>query len=788
MKRLGKYQLLDPIGAGPCGTVSRAKIFGVVGFEREFAIKQFYPAAIASAGTAQALSTAARAYAALEHPRIAKMHEFLVAQGQTFAAVECVAGLDAGRLTADLRIADAVLPAGGVLAVLSQCARAIGFAHGRGLFHLGICPANVVLLPEGDCKVTDFGFLNACMPPRAVAEPRLARRIGYLAPEQLVGEPVSAATDVFALGILGFEMLTGRITFDGETPMEVQQAVLSSQPPEPALPRAIVRVLQRALARSPFERYPDARAFADALDAAIRIAPVPGTRTDIGDRVRAALARRAELHDEALSGVVPLPTAPFERVDTEGTLDFATEEFVRDPVDLIGVLPHGANAGILPTTLAGVVVPVVAPPYKASSPVVLLQPPPLAAPAIATSSIGQRSTQQGLPPAPRMATSPASRPPPLRALTDDLMIPHEPLVAALPPTSDPTQEFGNDVTIQADDASTGEFRDLAPVGWVPPHAPAAVLANDAVGAHRNVAAPVRANSASVPPLPNVAQTAAAPLPPSRDPVPRWLWIVIGFAGAAGLVGGGWALLGPTAKQSTTVAAVPRIDARTAVAMLQADAMPSTPNPPNDGASVASLDAANLRLVDAPLALAKIDAQGASLDASRALDAAKVIVVDAAAPVVATVDAGRAVVRSSGDEKSLHIDSTPAGARVYLDGADVGVTPLTLPGSADHHSAALVLANHDLYLAEIDGHGRIAVALAAVTPAGGTAGIKVRCKDKDRYYVFIDAKPTGQLCPTEKIEVNLGEHIIEIYDVTSESRRQFPVVVKSNDRSLRVRID
>ncbi len=788
MKRLGKYQLLEPIGAGPCGTVSRAKIYGVVGFEREFAIKQFYPSAIAAAGAAQALSTAARAYAALEHPRIAKMHEFLVAQGQTFAAVECVAGLDAGRLLADLRITDALLPAGGVLAVLSQCARAVGFAHGRGLFHLGICPANVILLPEGDCKVTDFGFLNACMPPRAVAEPRLVRRIGYLAPEQLVGEPVSAATDVFALGILGFEMLTGRITFDGETPMEVQQAVLSSQPPEPALPRAIVRVLQRALARSPFERYPDARAFADALDAAIRIAPVPGTRNDIGDRVRAALARRAELHDEALSGVVPLPTAPFERVDTESTLDFATEEFVRDPVDLIGVL---SPAGIVPTTLAGVVVPVVPPPYKASSPVVPLPPPPitpLAAPAIATTSIGQRATKQGLPPAPRMPSSPASRPPPLRALTDDLMIPHEPLVAALPPTSDPTQEFGNDVTTQADVASTGEFRDLEPVAWVPPNAPAAPnVAADRTG---TPGASMRANSASVPPLPNVAQTAAAPLHPSRDPVPRWLWIVIGFAGAAGLVGGGWALLGPAAKKSTTVAAVPRIDARPAVAMLQADAMPSTPNPPLDGASVASLDATNPRLADAAVALATLDAPVAvaSFDASRAPDAAKAVVVDAAAPVVATVDARRAVVPSSGDEKSLRIESTPAGARVYLDGADVGVTPLTLPGSADHHSAALVLANYDLFLAEIDGRGRVAVALAAVTPVGGTAGIKVRCKDKDRYYVFVDSKPTGQLCPTEKIEVNLGDHIIEIYDVTSESRRQFPVVVKSNDRSLRVRID
>ena len=100
-ERVGRYQLLEPIGGGPNGSVSRAKVFGVAGFERQFAVKRFLPELTVLSSHAQALSAAARAYGSLEHPRIARMTEFGVAQGQTFTAVELVGGLDAMRLLAE---------------------------------------------------------------------------------------------------------------------------------------------------------------------------------------------------------------------------------------------------------------------------------------------------------------------------------------------------------------------------------------------------------------------------------------------------------------------------------------------------------------------------------------------------------------------------------------------------------------------------------------------------------------------------------------------------------------
>src|SRR5262249_41548863 len=91
-ERVGRYQLLEPIGIGPSGAVSRAKVFGVAGFERQFAVKRFHSELTATAAMAAMLSAAARSYGSLEHPRIARMSEFGVAQGATFTAVEYVPG------------------------------------------------------------------------------------------------------------------------------------------------------------------------------------------------------------------------------------------------------------------------------------------------------------------------------------------------------------------------------------------------------------------------------------------------------------------------------------------------------------------------------------------------------------------------------------------------------------------------------------------------------------------------------------------------------------------------
>ncbi len=853
-ERVGRYQLLEPIGTGPCGTVSRAKVFGVAGFERQFAVKRFHPELTITTALAQSLSTAARAYGSLEHPRIARMSEFGVAQGQTFTAVEFVSGLDAARLVAEARLAGVTLAAGGALALVSQAARAVGYAHGRGLTHLGLAPTNVIVTADGDVKITDFGILAAGLPQRPIDVARLQHRIQYLAPEQVANEATSAATDVFALGVLAYELVTGQRTFRGETPQQIAQSIMAGPPPEPQLPRPIVRVLQRCLARSPFERFPDARAVADALDAALRVAPVPGTRKDIGAQVKATQERLAALHDGEMSGMVALNvgTGPIRREpapeiasrgrEGEQSLDVPTGEFVRPDVPVPGPSPLIGPATTMPdmprpmTTMTGLAPPPIPVPHGIASGVTPPPPPGQAGSStllgIANAKVlGKIPTIKAArgpePVMPRTLTPPpAPRPAGSEELELEMLFGSEgpglglddattPGIAAAPerakrPSALPTNQMSPVLSERLGDASVRGTSEIPPLveeafleetlGDLPedlhdagdvralaPPLPAAAppkptTTRPGTPPPPTNPPPLRPSSPAPAPSPSSPAPAAADDPattlgvvPSevrRSRAP--MVIALGVLAAAGLGIAGWQLSQRMGKDgdTTTTAATGPTDAA-------GSAKPATTR-------------------DAGTAVAATDASAATADAPKARDASAVAAtVDA--QVVAVADAGKPAADAAAKavdaattavaSDSLTITSTPAGARVYLDGAETGVTPLKLPASADRHTIALLLAGHELYIAQVDGAGVFAIPLKEVTPPGGPAGIKViKCRDKDRYYVFVDGKPTGQMCPTERIETDLGPHIVEIYDAVTETRKKYEVDVKDTRLSHRVKVE
>ena len=963
-ERVGRYQLLEPIGVGPSGSVSRAKVFGVAGFERQFAVKRFHAELTTTAAMAQALSAAARAYGGLEHPRIARMSEFGVAQGTTFTAVEYVAGLDALRLIAEARLSGTTLAAGGALALVSQAARAVGYAHGRGLTHLGLSPTNVIVTAEGDVKITDFGILSATLPQKPIEMVRLAQRIQYLAPEQLANEATSAATDVFALGVLAYELVTGQRTFRGETPQQVAQSVMGGPPAEPPLPRPIVRVLQRCLARSPFERFPDARALADALDAALRVAPVPGTRKDIGSQVKQTLDRLAELHSGELSGMVALnvgtanllrgPSAPVVALgmrDSQDGLEFSTTEFVRPdtpvagPTPLVGPasrptrapgdLDEPTRAGFasaastfpdLPkapyTTVAGIAPPPIPVPPGLASPPGATPPPSGTAPSTLLGIANASKPPPAIPPVrpvlgavppPKTFPRPIERPPPLpsgppdrpseTAVSPLRMMDALPTAAPMPtlaprgPAKPPAmprldgnrQLFGalRPATDEPDKARTDLVIETEP-GDLPD--PETIMSSESLSVEMSIVEgpseslsvemsivdgpseedgeneddetrirpPSRAETNQMSPL-LVEQLGAAtsrpldesvslvanawadlsqvsedsppprkqdptilparPASPSRQPSGREAtpapshsqqvernvetmdvrvakpprsrlpWILGGVVGALALgVGAYFAIdmLGGDDKVGGTVVA--RRDGGTADAQRVAAVDASTGEPDAPRVVTAPVDAGKTAAADALVATAPIDAgRAAPADAQVAMapiDAGRAVPADAQV-AKAPLDAGKPVAGAD----SLAITSTPAGARVFIDGADAGVTPLKLPGTPDRHTVALLLPGHELYVAQVDGHGAFSIPLKDVTPTNGPAGIKVlKCKDKDRYYVFVDSRPTGQTCPTERIGVEIGPHIVEVYDVVSETRRKWEIDIKDTRLSYRVKID
>jgi hypothetical protein len=189
--------------------------------------------------------------------------------------------------------------------------------------------------------------------------------------------------------------------------------------------------------------------------------------------------------------------------------------------------------------------------------------------------------------------------------------------------------------------------------------------------------------------------------------------------------------------------------------------------------------------------AATDADQGSAAATLDAGGAAIAMVGDAAPLaipLAQEDAGATIVTSPSD--ALEIASNPSGAQIYLDGTLVGKTPIKLDPSDDSHRIAVILPGYDLYNGDIEGRGLHTFDLAEVDTLEGPYGIKVRCvpRNKGRYYIYVDQKPVGQLCPSERIGVDKGNHEIEIYDPITDSRRVFNVVAESNKGSHRVLVD
>jgi hypothetical protein len=338
-------------------------------------------------------------------------------------------------------------------------------------------------------------------------------------------------------------------------------------------------------------------------------------------------------------------------------------------------------------------------------------------------------------------------------------------------------------------APVSEVQDWRDVGVIPPAEVSQITRSP-----RNTpgeAAPV------VPP--NWVPTPSPPSPiqvstPSRGRR-RAMWLAVGLAGAAIVGVGAWQvyvqIVVPPSSLSPVVVNAPA-DARQAA---PPDAAQIATAPP-DAAEVAAApaDAARVAIATpAPVDAAKVVAAPADAAKVTAVpaDAAQVAAAprDAAGPADAAKVAAVPPGPPTGPGDHLSITSTPPGARVFLDGSDVGATPLTLNGSPDRHALVVLLAGHELYQKQVDGHGAFQIQLKEITPSNGPAGIKVlRCKDKDRYYVFVDGKPTGQACPTERIGCEVGPHTVEVYDIATDTRRKWDIVVKDTRLSFRVRVD
>jgi serine/threonine protein kinase/WD40 repeat protein len=282
-RRLGRYEVLDALGAGGMGEVYRARDMRL---GRDVALKVL-PVDVALDGDRRRrFEREARAVAALNHPAVLALHDVGEADGVAFIVTELLEGE-----TLRERLGRGAVPCERVAAWGASVAEALAAAHERGIVHRDLKPENLFLTREGRLKVLDFGLAKE-LPLAAGGEedptlPSPTRAgvvlgtLGYLSPEQARGEAIDGRSDLFSLGCVLYEALTGRRAFGGKTAPELIAAVLKDEPQDaaslrPDAPGGLTRVVHRCLAKERGARFQSASDLAFALHSIAQGSALPG--------------------------------------------------------------------------------------------------------------------------------------------------------------------------------------------------------------------------------------------------------------------------------------------------------------------------------------------------------------------------------------------------------------------------------------------------------------------------------------------------------------------------------
>jgi eukaryotic-like serine/threonine-protein kinase len=294
--RLGPYEILEPIGAGGMGEVYRARDTRL---DRDVAIKILPAQVNGRDDLKQRFEREARVISSLNHPHICALHDVGEQDGISYLVMEFLRGEPL-----DKRIARGALPVAEALRIAIQIGDALDQAHKKGLIHRDLKPANVMLTPEG-AKLLDFGIAKAMEPQHAATgltstathtqslttEGAILGTLGYMAPEQLEGKDTDARTDVFAFGVVLYEMLTGKRAFPGGSQASVIGSIMSADPISStelhsiATP-ALERTLKRCLAKSPDQRWHCVRDLVSELEWIGERGPQAGLPATAGATVR----------------------------------------------------------------------------------------------------------------------------------------------------------------------------------------------------------------------------------------------------------------------------------------------------------------------------------------------------------------------------------------------------------------------------------------------------------------------------------------------------------------------
>lgn len=337
----GGVHIIDLIGVGGMGKVYRAEQ-SVLG--RTVAVKIIHPHLLSDENSAVRFLTEARAASQLNHPNSISVFDFgRTDDGQPYLVMEFLRGKDLGQVASQ----ESPLTLARMVDVLRQVLAALGEAHELGIVHRDLKPENIVLQPMrrgGDLvKVLDFGLakLRADAPsqsPSVTSPGIVCGTPDFMAPEQGRGDAIDGRSDLYAVGVILFQLLTGRLPFEGETPTQVVMMHLTVPAPDPRqvaprrdIPASLAEVVKKALTKNPAERFQDAHEFSVALQDALRSSDAPLQASITAESFAPSLVTGETTECEACGYQVPLA-----RYCCECAAPLPQERSAQFPVPFVG--------------------------------------------------------------------------------------------------------------------------------------------------------------------------------------------------------------------------------------------------------------------------------------------------------------------------------------------------------------------------------------------------------------------------------------------------------------------
>jgi serine/threonine protein kinase/Tfp pilus assembly protein PilF len=338
---LAHYRIIAKIGEGGMGEVYRARDTKL---GRDLAIKVLSAAFSADAKRLRRFQQEAQAAGALNHPHIAHIYEIGAAEGQHFIAMEYVEGQ-----SLDRKLAGRPLQTSETVSIGAALADALEEAHGKGITHRDIKPSNIVVTPRGEAKLLDFGLakISRSMEQEAANEATthvktaqgvVIGTVMYMSPEQALGQAVDHRTDIFSLGAVLYEMVTGRIPFGGATTTEIIDRIVHAQPDSISrlnydAPAELERIIRKCLEKDRNRRYQSARELlVDLRNLKRDVSRGELPSEEAKPRAQSSARRRGKAIDS-------LAVLPLDNASADSNMEYLSEGITESIINMLSQLP-----------------------------------------------------------------------------------------------------------------------------------------------------------------------------------------------------------------------------------------------------------------------------------------------------------------------------------------------------------------------------------------------------------------------------------------------------------------